>query len=369
MAGTSFRNGRWRIWYVDEHGRRKWATAGRDRKRAEELANQLEHQARLVREGLVETGHRQRQAAAWVKPGFLVDLWCEWLVNKGSTAKHARHQAGACRRLLDDAKVTTVARLDTDAVAAALASLRTRRSARTANHALVALKGFFHWLDDTGRVKEFPKALRALKPTSEEADRRRRRRALTRDEVDRLLAATEAAPDRHVYGHTKSKHSRIPITGPARALLYRLALGTGFRAAELRSLTPDSFRLDSAEPTVTVQAAYAKSGKTAVQPITPDLAERVRAWLAAGNPLPIVPDRTAEMFRADLGAAGIPVETAEGVADFHAIRHTYVSGVVRSGASVKVAQELARHSTPTLTIGRYAHVDDTEKRKALEGEK
>jgi len=58
------------------------------------------------------------------------------------------------------------------------------------------------------------------------------------------------------------------------------------------------------------------------------------------------------------------------VADFHALRHTYVSRVVASGASVKVAQELARHSTPTLTIGRYAHVrlhDLTPALDALDG--
>ncbi|MBC8874619.1 MAG: hypothetical protein H8E44_34715, partial [Planctomycetes bacterium] len=42
-------------------------------------------------------------------------------------------------------------------------------------------------------------------------------------------------------------------------------------------------------------------------------------------------------------------------ADFHAQRHTYISGIVAGGASVKTAQELARHSTPTLTIGRYSH--------------
>jgi hypothetical protein len=43
------------------------------------------------------------------------------------------------------------------------------------------------------------------------------------------------------------------------------------------------------------------------------------------------------------------------VADFHAQRHTYISGIVAGGASVKTAQELARHSTPVLTIGRYSH--------------
>jgi len=44
------------------------------------------------------------------------------------------------------------------------------------------------------------------------------------------------------------------------------------------------------------------------------------------------------------------------VFDFHGFRHDYISGIVASGASVRVAQELARHSTPTLTIGRYSHV-------------
>ena len=33
----------------------------------------------------------------------------------------------------------------------------------------------------------------------------------------------------------------------------------------------------------------------------------------------------------------------------------YISAIVNGGASVKVAQELARHSSPTLTIGRYSH--------------
>ncbi len=43
------------------------------------------------------------------------------------------------------------------------------------------------------------------------------------------------------------------------------------------------------------------------------------------------------------------------VVDFHSTRHTYISGIVAGGASVKTAQELARHSDPALTIGRYSH--------------
>ena len=43
------------------------------------------------------------------------------------------------------------------------------------------------------------------------------------------------------------------------------------------------------------------------------------------------------------------------VIDFHALRHTYISRIVSGGARAKVAQHLARHSTVTLTLGRYAH--------------
>ena len=53
------------------------------------------------------------------------------------------------------------------------------------------------------------------------------------------------------------------------------------------------------------------------------------------------------------------------VVHFHAPRHTYISRLVASGANIKVAQELARHSTPTLTLGRYAHVQLVDQMRAL----
>jgi len=53
------------------------------------------------------------------------------------------------------------------------------------------------------------------------------------------------------------------------------------------------------------------------------------------------------------------------VFDFHALRHLYISRVVESGASVKTCQELARHSSPVLTLGRYAHVRLADLRAAV----
>src|SRR5207247_65626 len=53
-------------------------------------------------------------------------------------------------------------------------------------------------------------------------------------------------------------------------------------------------------------------------------------------------------------AAGIPYRDADGrVADFHALRHSYITLLERSGASPKMAQELARHSDIRLTMNVY----------------
>jgi hypothetical protein len=60
------------------------------------------------------------------------------------------------------------------------------------------------------------------------------------------------------------------------------------------------------------------------------------------------------MLRHDLAAAGIAYETPSGVCDFYSLRGVYISNLVASGASVKTCQVLARHSTPSLTIGVYA---------------
>jgi len=50
----------------------------------------------------------------------------------------------------------------------------------------------------------------------------------------------------------------LGVAGPDRAILYRVAAGTGFRANELRSITPESFDLDADPPTAIVEAAFSK---------------------------------------------------------------------------------------------------------------
>lgn len=54
------------------------------------------------------------------------------------------------------------------------------------------------------------------------------------------------------------------------------------------------------------------------------------------------------------------------VADFHALRHTFISNLARGGVHPKLAQDLARHSDVNLTLSRYSHTVLAERSAALD---
>ncbi len=54
------------------------------------------------------------------------------------------------------------------------------------------------------------------------------------------------------------------------------------------------------------------------------------------------------------------------VADFQALRHTFITNLTRGGVAPKVAQALARHSTITLTLDRYTHLRPEDELRALD---
>ena len=171
---------------------------------------------------------------------------------------------------------------------------------------------------------------------------------------------------RHLLGVTRaSLHVFRGLSGPDRFVLYATACGTGFRAAALASLTPEAFSFDDETPTVVLAARKNKNRKPRVQPIPHDVAHLLREYLRDKPAGQVVwggtwarDHRGAEMLRIDLDAAGITysVEGPDGplFADFHSLRHTYLTLLGRGGVDLRTAQELAGHSTPTLTA-RYTH--------------
>jgi integrase len=227
----------------------------------------------------------------------------------------------------------------------------------TRNHYLTAVKGFARWLARKKRIASDP--LADLQRQNADVDVRRPRRALPEDVFAAFVEAT--GKGRPFRG----------LTGADRLVLYTLAANTGFRAGELASLTPASFDL-GARPAVTVEAGYSKRRRRDVQPLRADVAGVMRQY-PIGRPAgePVWPgawkEDAAEMLQADLAAAGVPYKDEAGRAfDFHALRGQFISNLAAGGVHPKVAQVLARHSTITLTMDYYTHLDVLDVAGALD---
>ena len=164
-----------------------------------------------------------------------------------------------------------------------------------------------------------------------------RRRALTDDEIRALL---DVAP-------------------PERRLVYEVALCTGLRVRELRSLTVA--HLDTERSGLRLDAVWTKNRRAGFQPLSTALARRLverSEGKAADAPLLDMLRYPSNAFDCDLQAAGLEKRNLEGILCFHCLRVTFITRVIESGANLKEAQTLARHQTPHLTMNVYARTRD-----------
>ncbi len=227
---------------------------------------------------------------------------------------------------------------------------------KTSNYYLRDLKSFCRWMMHERRATSNPVAY--LDTMNARADIRVQRRALSTADMQKLLDAARNGLERH------------GMTGSERALIYELAATTGLRVSELASLTAASFSLGES-PSVNIQAAYAKNRRQDNLPLRADMAGLLRAFLAGKMPSAkafpkLNNDCSADMLKADLEAAGLPYELDGKTFDFHALRHQFISSLAAAGVHPKTAQQLARHSTITLTMDNYTHVYRGELDKAVD---
>ncbi len=271
------------------------------------------------------------------------------LVSKGTSDTHANLVVKRASRALEP--WTRWTDITTDALQAHIFDLKTREnlSHQTFNFYVSAVNQFGRWLVRNRRAAENPADL--LTRLNVAVDRRHDRRALSLEEIGKLLLAAQ------------NGETRGGITGPERALFYRLALETGLRVREIRSLTVGSFDLKAKHPSVLVRAAYAKGGRTDRLLIPGALADSLASYFGERNaleralPLPSV-NAVTKYLKVDLKAADVPYRNEKGeFADLHALRHSYITNLSNAGVSPKVVQAMARHSTIRLTMDRYTHFD------------
>jgi integrase len=383
MASLRKRGKVWYYRFVDADGIPHERKGCPDKRETEAMAAGCEAEAAKIKAGLIDPkalafrGHEARPLSEHL------DDWHRDMVARGKTGRHAdqyleragklgaivrgvrladleprRTKEGLARAavtLANSLKAAKLSDLTPDRIQAALAVLRDAgKSNQTANHYRAALRAFVRWTSDKGRLDANP--MRGVKGFNFEEDIRHERRSLTDSEFATLVQTAQRGPV--VWG----------MTGPLRAMAYRIAAATGFRADEIRSLTPEAFRLEGPEPSVVLHASDTKNRRLADQPLPMALVSDLSDWLRgkpAGESVFPIHHETAKAIRVDLETAGIPYETDEGVADFHSFRAYFVSALVRSGASIKEVQTLARHAKPQTTLNHYAKVSIRDLRGAV----
>jgi len=381
--GTTKSSKKWYVYLKNVAGEQKSVPGFPDKKLTEEFGRKLERLVYVGQVGHVPDEELMRfmdkmdlpQVDGLVEkriidPQFVVRRTClidqldefrNSLLKKEDSQAHVDLMYTRIRKLITGCGFTMLADVKDTVVHDYLAKRRNgpeKLSRHTSNLYVKAFKQFCNWiLRDTPNVIS---PARQLSLMNADCDRRRERRAMTGDEVRRLIEATELA----------AKHHKLD--GKSRAMLYRLALETGLRRGELAALKRKNCDLGE-DPSVTVEAKHAKNRKTNPQPIRHEFADALQEWflereLGPDDELwPQLTRRTAEMLQEDLLAAGIPYMDERGkYVDFHSFRHSYVSFLSNGGVAPHVVQELARHSTVELTLGTYTHTRRNMTRIALE---
>ena len=285
--------------------------------------------------------------------------WHDSLLAEGNTEKHADLLLYRASRIFEACDCKVWSDIEAHPIKLKLKSMRNGKkgiSSQTHNFYVQALKQFGKWMVRNKRATE--SLLEELPKLNVEVDKRHVRRALNPKEIGLLI------------GHTSiSTKVRNDMTGYERALLYRLALETGLRSSELRSLKVSNF--DFNEGTVTVEAGYSKHRREDILPVESNTLRELKDFLANKAPrtkafkMP-VPDKVTRMYKADLKVAGIEYKVDGKCADFHSLRHTFITNIIKAGATIKEAQTLARHSKPELTIKVYSHVEINDTRRVVE---
>ena len=230
------------------------------------------------------------------------------------------------KRICDDCSFVWLRDLNRESIARWCKRQREVRSPlgeRTITDYLATMTAFGFWLVEESRLASNPFARLIRKfGGDEKADRRRERRALTADELRRLLHAAAVRPlaeygrepvrredaDKRADKASRSTWTKAPLTwetlnaaverghevfakqpdrvaelrhvGRERALIYKTLALTGLRKGELASLTVGQLELDGPQAYAILDAADAKSGQGADVPLRGDLVADLRRWMA-----------------------------------------------------------------------------------------
>lgn len=323
---------------------------------------------------------KEKSLLAAATDGALLELLDQFESHQNALGNSRRHVAQTIeqlKRTFDACGWASPGDIDGSSLAAYLDRLGREkgRAPRTLNAYLAAAKTFCGWLVAERVLAVNPIAY--LRKRNEDVDRRRERRAFTLEELELVAAAAEAG----------GPFDGIP--GAARAAAYWLAAYTGLREGEIANLTLRDFQLDLEQPIVEVPARRSKRRKLDRLPLHPFAAGKVKDYLATLDTISLSAPlfqmlypgggvrRVGDALKADMKAARdawiakatgaerarrkasdfLAYQDSKGwYADFHSLRHAFITLLAQAGVPFNQIVELARHSDFNLTRRVYTHL-------------
>lgn len=311
--------------YRDAQGRMRDVPTGcRDKAAAKQVLARLETEAEKIRAGIltpavVETATHAHRPISEHLEAYLEHLALKRVRGRKVSAHYRRNLRSRMERLVREGRLHRLADLDDTRMRLWLARAEKAGLApATRNEYLVTARAFYNWAMATHRLATNP--LTQVEKAEATSDARHKRRALTVEEMRRLLEAArkrpvaelgrergwhaaqgtgrgkegrwskapltrdrlEAAYERgcDVLVDAPGKQARLRQIGRERALFYLVAVTTGLRKGEMASLTVGQVNLDNSEPYIELLARDSKSGKEALIPLRSDVAEQLRDHLA-----------------------------------------------------------------------------------------
>lgn len=344
-------------------------TGCKDESAARAVLAQLERRAEMVRGGVITAAEDAVSDHRRSPIGLHVQVYLASMRARGVTERHAKNQERLLGVILAECGFRSLGDVRRERVERWLTTGENlKRSARTRNTYLSAARWFLTWTVETDRILANPLAKIPL--ADEKADRRRQPRALTADEVERLMDAARRRPleEARLFkkGWRKSQPgaqlrpetvAKLERLGRERALIYKTLVLTGLRLGELTALRVCDAVLDVPRPHLLLDARHEKNRLGSTIPLRADLAADLRAWTAgmpADQPLLRMGMNQVKVLNRDLDLAGIAKHDDRGrTVCVHSLRHTHATLMSRGGVGPRVVQAAMRHSTIDLTMQVY----------------
>ncbi len=365
-------------------------TGCKDETAARSVLADLERRTELIKARVMTPVQDAVSRHAGTPPDEHFDAYLAHLEATGTTPEHRKNKSLLLRRVAKECKLTLLCDLDRTRMENWLASQAKKgMGARTRNTYLGAYVSFCNWASEpeVGRLASNPFA--RMHQADEKADPRRKRRAMTEEELGRLLAVARERPlldaltvrkgprKGERYANVRPEvQERLQGLGRERALIYKTLVLSGLRKGELASLTVGQLHLDGEVCFAELEAADEKNREGNSVAIRADLANDLRDWLADklrrlqaearanGEPIPLrlpantpvfsVPAKLCKILNRDLRMAKIAKRDERGrVLDVHALRHTFGTWLSKGGVAPRTAQAAMRHSKLELTMSVY----------------